>query len=85
VGENLSMAARPGPGGRCEWNLDRVLAAFPRLAQRLGQCGGPALGGEQQMLAIGRALMTNPGLLFLDEASEVLTSLIAAEIWTLLR
>jgi branched-chain amino acid transport system ATP-binding protein len=85
VRENLALAARPGTGGRCEWNLGRVLAAFPRLAQRLGHGGGQLSGGEQQMLSIGRALMTNPALLFLDEATEGLAPLIAAEIWNLLR
>jgi branched-chain amino acid transport system ATP-binding protein len=81
VRENLVMAARTGPGGRADWTLDRVLATFPRLAQRLGHGGQQLSGGEQQMLAIGRALMTNPVLLVLDEATEGLAPLIVAEIW----
>jgi len=60
VRENLVMSARPGPSGRKDWTLERVLATFPRLAERLGHGGHQLLGGEQQMLSIGRALMTNP-------------------------
>ena len=63
------------------WTLDRVYALFPRLAERHAQMGGTHSGGEQQMLAIGRALMTNPRLLVLDEATEGLAPLIRAEIW----
>ncbi len=63
------------------WTLDRVYALFPRLAERHAQMGGTLSGGEQQMLAIGRALMTNPRLLVLDEATEGLAPLIRAEIW----
>src|SRR5512144_3186240 len=59
VHENLVMAARPGVDGRCAWTYERVLETFPRLAQRLGSGGGRLSGGEQQMLTIGRALMTN--------------------------
>jgi branched-chain amino acid transport system ATP-binding protein len=81
VRENLVMAARAGPDGRRDWTLDRVLQTFPRLAQRLGHGGQQLSGGEQQMLAIGRALMTNPRLLILDEATEGLAPLIVAEIW----
>ena len=81
VRENLVMAARPGPDGRNDWTFDRVMATFPRLAQRLGHGGQQLSGGEQQMLAIGRALMTNPLLLVLDEATEGLAPLIVAEIW----
>jgi branched-chain amino acid transport system ATP-binding protein len=81
VRENLVMAARTGPGGRADWTYDRVLETFPRLAQRLGHGGQQLSGGEQQMLAIGRALMTNPVLLVLDEATEGLAPLIVAEIW----
>jgi branched-chain amino acid transport system ATP-binding protein len=62
-----------------------VLATFPRLAERLGHGGGQLSGGEQQMLTIGRALMTNPDLLVLDEATEGLAPLIAREIWHILR
>ncbi|MGY4827272.1 ABC transporter ATP-binding protein [Sphaerotilaceae bacterium SBD11-9] len=76
VRENLVMASRPGP-----WTLDRVLATFPRLAERLSHGGQQLSGGEQQMLAIGRALMTQPQLLILDEATEGLAPLIVAEIW----
>lgn len=79
VRENLLMAAR---NHGCEqWTLDRVLAFFPRLAERRNNGGKQLSGGEQQMLAIGRALMTNPRLLVLDEATEGLAPLIRDEIW----
>ena len=81
VRENLVMSARPGPDGRNEWTFDRVMATFPRLAERLSHGGQQLSGGEQQMLSIGRALMTNPKLLILDEATEGLAPLIVAEIW----
>ena len=81
VRENLVMAARSGPEGARDWTFDRVMATFPRLAERLGHGGQQLSGGEQQMLAIGRALMTNPRLLILDEATEGLAPLIVAEIW----
>jgi len=76
VAENLIAAARPGP-----WDLPRVYAMFPRLEERQTQDAGSLSGGEQQMLAIGRALTTNPRLLILDEATEGLAPLIRAEIW----
>lgn len=76
VEENLLAAARPG-----HWNFDRVGAVFPRLSQRKGQNAASLSGGEQQMLAIGRALMTNPKLLILDEATEGLAPLVRKEIW----
>ena len=81
VRENLLMAARPGRDGRNDWPLDRVLATFPRLQERLGNLGAQLSGGEQQMLSIGRALMTHPELIILDEATEGLAPLIVAEIW----
>jgi branched-chain amino acid transport system ATP-binding protein len=81
VRENLVMAARAGPEGARDWPLERVLATFPRLAERLGHGGQQLSGGEQQMLAIGRALMTNPRLLIFDEATEGLAPLVVAEIW----
>ncbi|MDX6752529.1 ABC transporter ATP-binding protein [Geminicoccaceae bacterium 1502E] len=81
VRENLVATARPAPGG---WDLARVLALFPRLAERAGQAGDRLSGGEQQMLAIGRALMTNPLLLVLDEATEGLAPLVRREIWRVL-
>jgi branched-chain amino acid transport system ATP-binding protein len=81
VRENLVMTARAGPGGERTWTLERVLAIFPRLAERLGHGGQQLSGGEQQMLAIGRALLTNPLLLILDEATEGLAPLVVAEIW----
>lgn len=81
VVENLVMAARPGLNGERAWTYDRVLETFPRLKERLKNGGGQLSGGEQQMLTIGRALMTNPDLLILDEATEGLAPLIAKEIW----
>ena len=81
VRENLVMTARAGPDGARTWTLERVLATFPRLAERLGHGGQQLSGGEQQMLAIGRALLTNPLLLILDEATEGLAPLVVAEIW----
>jgi branched-chain amino acid transport system ATP-binding protein len=84
VRENLVMAARPGVDGKSEWTYDRVLDTFPRLKERLGHGGQQLSGGEQQMLTIGRALMTNPQLLILDEATEGLAPLIAREIWRIL-
>ncbi|MBQ0918825.1 ABC transporter ATP-binding protein [Hydrogenophaga aromaticivorans] len=81
VRENLTVSARPGVDGRRDWTFDRVLDVFPRLAERLGHGGQQLSGGEQQMLTIGRALMTNPQLLILDEATEGLAPLIALEIW----
>jgi branched-chain amino acid transport system ATP-binding protein len=81
VRENLVMAARPGRDGRNDWTLDRVLTTFPRLSERLQNLGSQLSGGEQQMLSIGRALMTHPDLIILDEATEGLAPLIVAEIW----
>jgi branched-chain amino acid transport system ATP-binding protein len=81
VVENLKMSARPGLRGQRDWTYDRVLETFPRLKERLGHGGQQLSGGEQQMLTIGRALMTNPDVLILDEATEGLAPLIAREIW----
>jgi branched-chain amino acid transport system ATP-binding protein len=81
VRENLVMSARPGIDGKRAWTFDRVMATFPRLTERLSHGGQQLSGGEQQMLSIGRALMTNPRLLILDEATEGLAPLIVAEIW----
>jgi len=81
VRENLVMTARRGVDGRNDWTYERVLATFPRLTERLDHGGQQLSGGEQQMLAIGRALMTNPKLMILDEATEGLAPLIVAEIW----
>jgi len=76
VAENLTVAARPGP-----WDTARVVRLFPRLGERMGQVSRTLSGGEQQMLAIGRALMTNPRLLILDEATEGLAPVVRQEIW----
>ena len=81
VRENLVMAARSGRDGRNDWSLARVLETFPRLGERVAQMGGQLSGGEQQMLSIGRALMTHPELIVLDEATEGLAPLIVADIW----
>ncbi|MDP3841966.1 MAG: ABC transporter ATP-binding protein [Oxalobacteraceae bacterium] len=81
VRENLLMSARPGATGRRDWTYQRVLETFPRLTERLDHGGQQLSGGEQQMLSIGRALMTNPDLLILDEATEGLAPLIVQEIW----
>jgi len=81
VAENLRIAARPGVGDSGSWTYERVLETFPRLGQRLANYGDQLSGGEQQMLAIGRALMTNPRLLILDEATEGLAPLIRDDIW----
>ena len=84
VRENLVMAARSRPDRKQHWSYERVLEIFPRLAERLSRGGQQLSGGEQQMLAIGRALMTNPELLILDEATEGLAPLVAQEIWRIL-
>ncbi|MEP4115773.1 MAG: ABC transporter ATP-binding protein, partial [Nitratireductor sp.] len=80
VEENLTAAARPGP-----WTLARIEALFPRLAERRRQYAISLSGGEQQMLAVGRALMTNPKLLILDEATEGLAPVIRQDIWSSIR
>ena len=84
VRENLVVAARRGVSGRNDWPLERILATFPRLRERLDYGGQQLSGGEQQMLAIGRALSTNPDLLILDEATEGLAPLIVREIWRII-
>ncbi len=89
VVENLKMSARVGMSeaaklrakNQQDWNYDKVLDTFPRLKERLKHGGQQLSGGEQQMLTIGRALMTNPDVLILDEATEGLAPLIAKEIW----
>ena len=80
VTENLVAAARRGA-----WTLDRVVGLFPRLGERRDQYANTLSGGEQQMLAIGRALMTNPALLILDEATEGLAPVIRRDIWAAIR
>ena len=81
VRENLVATAANRRQSGNPWTLDRVCELFPRLGQRIGSMGNQLSGGEQQMLAIGRALMTNPRLIILDEATEGLAPLVRAEIW----
>jgi branched-chain amino acid transport system ATP-binding protein len=81
VRENLVMASNPPRAGAPAWTLERVLASFPRLAERLSHFGVQLSGGEQQMLSIGRALMTQPELVILDEATEGLAPMIVNEVW----
>ena len=81
VKENLIAFADNRNGSKAPWNVERVFEFFPRLAERSNNMGNQLSGGEQQMLAIGRALMTNPHLLILDEATEGLAPLIREEIW----
>ncbi len=85
VRENLVMASKPARDGADRkggaWTYERVMLTFPRLAERVNHLGSQLSGGEQQMLSIGRALMTQPELLILDEATEGLAPLIVAEIW----
>jgi branched-chain amino acid transport system ATP-binding protein len=81
VRENLVATAANRLGRSSPWTLERVYALFPRLQERAGQSARTLSGGEQQMLAVGRALMTNPKLLILDEATEGLAPVIRAEIW----
>ena len=85
VRENLQIAERPGVDGAHAWTMARILELFPRLAQRLNYGGDRLSGGEQQMLAIARALLTNPRVLVLDEATEGLAPLIRDEIWKTVR
>lgn len=84
VRENLVATAANHTGAADPWTVERVFGLFPRLAERAGQYGRTLSGGEQQMLAIGRALMTNPLFMILDEATEGLAPLIREEIWTVL-
>src|SRR5690242_13726876 len=84
VRENLVAASGNRLGAKDPWTLEKIYALFPRLAERATNMGVTLSGGEQQMLAIGRALMTNPMLLILDEATEGLAPLIREEIWNCL-
>ncbi len=82
--EHLTAFRRPAIGGAQAWTPDRLFGLFPRLAERRTHLGGQLSGGEQQMLAIARALVTNPRLLILDEATEGLAPLVREEVWNVL-
>ncbi len=85
VEENLTVAARARPGTPTPWTLERIAALFPRLIERRAHWGNQLSGGEQKMLAIARALMTQPRILLLDEATEGLAPKVRDEIWATLR
>ncbi len=85
VEENMVMAARPGSGDGEEWTIGRIVDIFPILGERISHMGNQLSGGEQQMLSIARALLTNPEMLILDEATEGLAPLIRKEIWAVIR
>jgi branched-chain amino acid transport system ATP-binding protein len=85
VEENLTFAARRDGAAREQWTLERIYSMFPRLKERRSHWGNELSGGEQKMLAIGRALMTNPTILLLDEATEGLAPKVREEIWSTLR
>ncbi len=85
VEENLVFAERAGPDGRRDWTLDAIYGLFPRLRERRANWGNQLSGGEQQMLTIGRALMSNPTLVMVDEATEGLAPMVREDIWRTLR
>jgi branched-chain amino acid transport system ATP-binding protein len=85
VEENLLFARRPGPDGRVDWTPEAIFEAFPRLAERRSNWGNQLSGGEQQMLTIGRALLSNPGIVLIDEATEGLAPKARDDIWAILR
>ncbi|HPG04543.1 MAG: ABC transporter ATP-binding protein [Rhodoblastus sp.] len=85
VEENLIFAEREGPGGRRDWTREAIYQLFPRLLERRANWGNQLSGGEQQMLTIGRALMSNPTLLMVDEATEGLAPMVREDIWRTLR
>ena len=85
VEENLVFAQRPGQGGRVDWTREAIYDIFPRLAERRKNWGNQLSGGEQQMLTIGRALLSNPSLVLIDEATEGLAPQVRDDIWSTLR
>lgn len=85
VEENLFFAERPGPGGRVDWTRAAIYEIFPRLAERRKNWGNQLSGGEQQMLTIGRALLSNPSIVLIDEATEGLAPKVRDDIWLTLR
>ncbi len=85
VRENLMVAARQGVNGRNDWNYERVLETFPRLTERLGHGGQQLSGGEQQMLVIGRSLMSDPELILMDEPSMGLAPIIVEQVFDVVR